>query len=98
MNTQMNALGRLFMPWLLHFFTEPRGEADAIPPAPASGPIPPKDANTAKLDGFRSRFPAVHRTSDGHLVRSRAEMLIDNMINRRLFRACRLMMLTRPRR
>jgi len=29
---------------------------------------------------FRSRFPAEHRTQDGHLVRSRAEVLIDNWL------------------
>lgn len=30
--------------------------------------------------GFRKRFPAEHRTTDGHLVRSKAEMLIDNWL------------------
>ncbi|MBK8226760.1 MAG: glycerol kinase [Flavobacteriales bacterium] len=30
--------------------------------------------------GFRERFPATLRTLDGHLVRSRAEMLIDNYL------------------
>lgn len=30
--------------------------------------------------GFRERYPAAHRTTDGHLVRSRAEMLIDNWL------------------
>lgn len=29
---------------------------------------------------FRKRFPAEHRTTDGHLVRSKAEMLIDNWL------------------
>jgi hypothetical protein len=29
---------------------------------------------------FRERFPAQHRTADGHLVRSKAEMLIDNWL------------------
>lgn len=28
--------------------------------------------------GFREKFPATHRTADGHMVRSKAEMLIDN--------------------
>ncbi len=31
-------------------------------------------------DGFRDRFPPTHRTTDGHLVRSRAEALIDNWL------------------
>lgn len=30
--------------------------------------------------GFRERFPATYRATDGHLVRSRAEMLIDNWL------------------
>lgn len=30
--------------------------------------------------GFRKRFPAQHRTTDGHLVRSKAEMLVDNWL------------------
>ncbi|GAC1644765.1 MAG: hypothetical protein NVS4B8_15740 [Herpetosiphon sp.] len=30
--------------------------------------------------GFREKFPATHRTTDGHLVRSKAEMLIDNWL------------------
>lgn len=29
---------------------------------------------------FRDRFPAQHRTTDGHLVRSKAELLIDNWL------------------
>ncbi len=33
-----------------------------------------------KADGFREKFPATHRAADGHMVRSRAEMLIDNWL------------------
>ena len=29
---------------------------------------------------FREKFPAKYRATDGHLVRSRAEMLIDNWL------------------
>lgn len=29
---------------------------------------------------FRDKFPAQHRTTDGHVVRSRAELLIDNWL------------------
>lgn len=36
--------------------------------------------NTPKADGFREKFPATHRAADGHMVRSRAEMLIDNWL------------------
>jgi hypothetical protein len=35
--------------------------------------------STASL-GFREKFEAKHRTADGHYVRSRAEMLIDNWL------------------
>lgn len=31
-----------------------------------------------EYDNFRSKYPATLRTSDGHMVRSRAELLIDN--------------------
>lgn len=31
-------------------------------------------------DDFRERFPATYRAADGHMVRSRAEMLIDNWL------------------
>ncbi len=30
--------------------------------------------------GFRGKFPAKHRTTDGHWVRSKAEQLIDNWL------------------
>ncbi len=30
--------------------------------------------------GFREKFPAAYRTADGHMVRSRAELLIDNWL------------------
>lgn len=32
------------------------------------------------VDGFREKFPASMRTKDGHLVRSRAEVIIDNAL------------------
>ncbi len=32
------------------------------------------------LYDFRSKFPANHRTKDGHMVRSRAEVIIDNAL------------------
>ena len=41
-------------------------------------PVEPT-APTAEV-GFREKFPAKDRTTDGHLVRSRAEMLIDNWL------------------
>jgi len=36
-------------------------------------------ANT-KSSNFREKFPAKHRATDGHMVRSKAEMLIDNWL------------------
>jgi hypothetical protein len=39
-----------------------------------SEPAPKSDS------GFRKKFPAKHRTTDGHLVRSKAEVLIDNWL------------------
>lgn len=33
-----------------------------------------------KMDSFRHKFEAIHRTTDGHFVRSKAEMLIDNWL------------------
>jgi hypothetical protein len=35
---------------------------------------------TSRESGFRKRFPAEYRTTDGHLVRSKAELLIDNWL------------------
>lgn len=41
---------------------------------------PTEVEKTSKSDGFREKFPATHRAADGHMVRSRAEMLIDNWL------------------
>lgn len=38
-----------------------------------------KPANTT-TDNFREKFPATFRTKDGHMVRSRAEVIIDNAL------------------
>jgi hypothetical protein len=32
------------------------------------------------IDNFREKFPATFRTKDGHMVRSRAEVIIDNAL------------------
>jgi hypothetical protein len=42
----------------------------------------PQDAATPEVKdtGFRDRFPAKFRATDGHSVRSRSEMLIDNWL------------------
>jgi len=36
--------------------------------------------NNSKESGFREKFIAKHRATDGHMVRSKAEMLIDNWL------------------
>lgn len=36
--------------------------------------------DTDKMDSFRHKFEATHRTTDGHFVRSKAEMMIDNWL------------------
>lgn len=45
-------------------------------PAPQTTKEPPKTTN----DNFREKFPATLRTKDGHMVRSRAEVIIDNAL------------------
>jgi hypothetical protein len=52
--------------------------ADAAPPKPATPAAKPDPAKP--LDDFRTKFPATLRTQDGHMVRSRAEVLIDNWL------------------
>lgn len=39
-----------------------------------------EQANSEDSIGFREKFAAKHRTTDGHFVRSKAEMLIDNWL------------------
>ncbi|GGM28014.1 hypothetical protein GCM10011351_12380 [Paraliobacillus quinghaiensis] len=39
-----------------------------------------KTSDTGNSLGFRDKFEAKHRSADGHYVRSRAEMLIDNWL------------------
>lgn len=48
---------------------------------PSEEPVPMSSAGNALAGpGFRERFPATKRAIDGHMVRSRAEMLIDNWL------------------
>jgi hypothetical protein len=41
---------------------------------------PRPESSADKSDDFRTKFPATFRTQDGHMVRSRAEVLIDNWL------------------
>lgn len=44
------------------------------------GEEPTDTSSTSEQESFRERFPATLRTADGHMVRSKAEMLIDNWL------------------
>jgi hypothetical protein len=46
----------------------------------AAPPSESKPATPTETVGFREKFEARHRTTDGHYVRSKAEMLIDNWL------------------
>jgi hypothetical protein len=39
-----------------------------------------KEETKTIVDNFRAKFPATFRTKDGHMVRSRAEVIIDNAL------------------
>ena len=58
---------------LLHTVKELQG--NDIQPIQESEPGEKQEAA-----GFRDKFPATHRCADGHYVRSKAEMLIDNWL------------------
>jgi len=53
-------------------------------PIIASQPKPDSDKESPSVkfssDNFREKFPATLRTKDGHIVRSRAEVIIDNAL------------------
>ncbi len=59
------------------FVASIKEQTGGSPGEPAPGPARP--ASSAG-DDFRSKFPANFRTQDGHMVRSRAEVLIDNWL------------------
>lgn len=46
----------------------------------AAPPSESKPATPTEAVGFREKFEARHRTTDGHYVRSKAEMLVDNWL------------------
>jgi len=45
-----------------------------------SGEVTQKKIDNSKDSNFREKFIAKHRATDGHMVRSKAEMLIDNWL------------------
>lgn len=64
----------------------PAAPAPALPgpglksSVPAVAPPAPDKSHADKSADFRAKFPATFRTQDGHMVRSRAEVLIDNWL------------------
>lgn len=58
----------------------PGARADAQPDAAASRPQTPIQVAEPQTDDPRQRYPANYRTSDGHYVRSRAEVMIDDWL------------------
>lgn len=52
---------------------------EIAPPVVAQSPAMTEDA-ADKSDGFRDRFPPAIRASDGHMVRSRGEAMIDGLL------------------
>lgn len=60
-----------------------KGETEpptVAPVAVSALPAPGSSASSPPEVGFREKFAATHRATDGHWVRSRAEMLIDNWL------------------
>ena len=55
---------------------EEENEIKEVPKLEASS----ENGSVGKINNFREKFEAKHRTKDGHYVRSRAEMLIDNAL------------------
>lgn len=87
--------GQAYVVWPVALAEHPilRGTVDAVlgtelSPAPDNAPAPvnagvfPQGEPSAAQGvlGFRDKFPTTHRTLDGHLVRSKAEMLVDNYL------------------
>ena len=48
--------------------------------AQMKGKASDKKERSVDADDFREKFEAKHRATDGHFVRSKAEMLIDNWL------------------
>lgn len=59
---------------LLRTAGELKGEKSSSDDSEESSP------EKASGNSFREKFPATHRSTDGHMVRSKAEMLIDNWL------------------
>lgn len=65
---------------LLEVFKENSTDQPQTQTAIASSPQTETPVANINKDNFREKFEAKHRTIDGHYVRSKAEMLIDNWL------------------
>ena len=69
---------------LLEFFgetpLEQKVETKPVTTVTPTTPTTPTPSQTVYHDTFREKFPAKHRTFDGHYVRSISEMSIDNFL------------------
>lgn len=65
---------------LLEVFKENSTDQPQTQVATVSSPQPETQVANINKDNFREKFEAKHRTIDGHYVRSKAEMLIDNWL------------------
>lgn len=67
---------------LTNVFTDisPIFEESKNTPAEKESPQTAASATKPSSDSFREKFPATFRTKDGHMVRSRAEVIIDNAL------------------
>jgi len=65
---------------LLKVLTEPLEDVEKVKEIPSSDIVQTTNNAITKHNDFRGKFPAEHRAIDGHYVRSKAEMLIDNWL------------------
>ena len=65
---------------LLEVFKENSTDQPQAQAATVSSPQTETQVANINKDNFREKFEAKHRTIDGHYVRSKAEMLIDNWL------------------
>ncbi len=59
-----------------------RSLIDSVRELKGEKPLPTESSSSTKAEevGFREKFPPNHRATDGHMVRSRGGMLIDNWL------------------
>jgi hypothetical protein len=60
--------------------TSPTAEQPKVVQQSKEVQLQPETVTKSGSDNFREKFPATFRTKDGHMVRSRAEVIIDNAL------------------